>query len=86
MRKKKTIYKNIITSQGEVIDSKCANCDGDGVFVGDWEDDYKNMDIQICSLCEGYGYVTKDMIDRVDYDHEGNRHITYKETNNARRK
>ncbi len=63
MAKKKQLYFNKVTEQG-LEDNICPECDGDGVFVGDYEDDCKSIDISICSLCDATGVAEY----RIDYD------------------
>ena len=75
-------YESMITKHGEIIDSKCAACDGEGVdFIDYTHSKGGDMIPQLCSLCEGYGFVTSDMVDDITYDNDGNQQIVYKTEN-----
>ena len=54
MANKKQLHYSKVTQHGD-RDNMCPLCEGDGVFVGDWEDDGKQIDIQVCDLCGGKG-------------------------------
>ena len=72
MKKKKVLYKSITTNQGQE-DNICPECDGDGVFVGDYEDDGKSIQMDVCSLCDatGIAVLNKDYKIIVDYKENG---------------
>ena len=59
MAKKRQLHYSKITHQG---DNMCPLCEGDGVFVGDYEDDGKSIDISVCYLCDATG-IAKYKID-----------------------
>ena len=68
MAKKKQVYFNKVTQQGQE-DNMCPECDGDGVFVGDYEDDCKSIDLTVCYLCNATGVAEygKDYDIKVNY-------------------
>jgi len=79
MKKNKRIYESLITVQGEILNSNCPNCDGDGYFMED--NTHANggtMNPSLCSLCEGNGVITSEVIEDVKYDEDGNQYIIYK--------
>ena len=58
MAKRKQLYLvhyNNITGEGVQEDNLCPKCDGDGVFVGDYEDGGKDLDISPCEFCNMTG-------------------------------
>ena len=79
-RKSKRIYESLITIHGEIINSNCPECDGEGVFLDDYTH-AKGGEIRprLCSMCEGDGVIVEEQINDVKYDQEGNQHIIYKE-------
>ena len=72
MPKKKQIYYNKVTPQGQE-DNLCPECDGDGVHIGDYEDDGKSIGIDVCTLCDatGIAILNKDYKIDVDYTKNG---------------
>ena len=64
MAKRKQLYYSKVNKDGITEDNMCPECEGDGVHIGDWEDDCINMDIQICGLCDATGIA----ILNVDYE------------------
>ena len=80
MKNKKRIYESLITVQGEILNSNCPECDGEGVdFIDNTHARGGEMIPQLCSLCEGDGIIVEDRISDVKYDDEGNQHIIYKD-------
>jgi hypothetical protein len=71
MAKKRQIYFDKVTQQG-LEDITCPVCDGDGVFVGDYEDDGKSIDISVCYLCNATGIAEygKDYDVKVHYEED----------------
>ena len=79
-RKSKRIYESLITIQGEIINSNCPECDGEGVFF----DDYTHanggeMIPHLCEYCKGDGVIVEEQVSDIKYDEDGNQHIIYKE-------
>ncbi len=77
--KLKRKFESLITIHGEILNSNCPECDGEGVFL----DDYTNasggeMIPRLCGYCDGDGVITEDKVDAVNYDKEGQPHIIYK--------
>tara|TARA_R110002012_G_scaffold194163_4_gene361983 strand:- start:1273 stop:1527 length:255 start_codon:yes stop_codon:yes gene_type:complete len=72
MAKKKQLYFNKVTQQGQE-DNICPECDGDAVFVGDYEDGGNDIDITPCSLCDatGIAILNIDYKINIDYMEEG---------------
>ena len=66
MAKKRQLHYSKTTHQG---DNMCPLCEGDGVFVGDYEDDGKSIDLAVCSLCDATGVaeIGKDYNVQVHY-------------------
>ena len=66
MAKKRQLHYTKVTQQD---DNMCPLCEGDGVHVGDYEDDGKQIDIQVCDLCDGKGVaeIGKDYDVQVHY-------------------
>ena len=79
-RKSKRIYESLITIQGEIINSNCPECDGEGVdFVDNTHARGGEIIPQLCSLCEGDGVITEEIVEDIKYDHDGNQHIIFKQ-------
>ena len=70
MANRKQIYYNKVTKDGITEDNMCPESDGDGVHIGDWEDDGINMDIQVCSLCDATGIAILNVDYRIDIVYE----------------
>ena len=66
MANKKQLHYSKVTQHG---DNMCPLCEGDGVHIGDYEDDGKSIDIQVCDLCDGKGVaeIGKDYDVQVHY-------------------
>ena len=69
MAKRKQLYYSKVNKLGITEDNMCPECDGDGVHIGDWEDDGINMDIQECSLCDATGVAILNVDYKVDIDY-----------------
>ena len=79
MAKRKQLYYRKILVNGEFVDNKCPECEGDGVDFLDYTHARGGEMIpQLCGMCEGNGLVDKNVMD-IQYDNDGNRHIIYKE-------
>jgi len=80
MKNKKRIYESLITVKGEIINTECPGCDGDGVdFIDNTHARGGEMIPQLCNLCNGDGVITEESIANIEYDDEGNKYITFKQ-------
>ena len=72
MSKKRQLYLNKVTKQGQE-DNLCPNCDGDGVFVDDYEQGQAVISVDPCGLCDatGIAIIGKDYKIDVDYTENG---------------
>ena len=79
MKNKKRIYESLITIQGEILNTNCPSCDGDGYSLEDNTNaSGGTMNPSLCSLCEGNGVITEELVTDIKYDDECNQYITYK--------
>ena len=68
------------TKQGIIDNLKCPNCSGDGHFLDDnTSASGGNMIPRLCNFCDGSGKIKENMVEDIQFDHEGEPIIIYKE-------
>ena len=70
MAKRKQLYFNKTTQQG---DNTCPACEGEAVFVDDYEQGRIELKVDLCGLCDGTGVavINKDYKVNIDYTENG---------------